>query len=209
MATQLRSIAVEELPTETARLPAAYQAATTALANCASIDECQSWVNKAQALASYARQADDDTLQKHAMRIQSRAVRRRINAKCGDRLDPEGDTGQPRLPGYHHVQQYYIVRRRNRDVGVPVHNMTDRENDQKIELYDSGARSWRTPTNCTRSRMIAASSVAARPDRHRHDRKVYASYIYLRLATSAVAKRVQRAGMRIGGYPLERTEARR
>lgn len=64
-----------------ARLPAAYEAAKTALANCASIDECQEWANKAEALASYAKQADDDTLRKHADRIQARAVRR-----CGELL---------------------------------------------------------------------------------------------------------------------------
>lgn len=78
MATQL---VPENLNTTGARLPAAYEAAKSALMQCASIDECQSWANKAQALASYARQADDDTLQKQAMRIQSRAVRR-----CGELL---------------------------------------------------------------------------------------------------------------------------
>ncbi|MGW8134157.1 hypothetical protein ACWGNZ_00765 [Sphingomonas zeae] len=71
----------ETLNTAGARLPAAYEAARTALANCASVDECQTWASKAAALASYARQADDETLQKHALRIQSRAVRR-----CGELL---------------------------------------------------------------------------------------------------------------------------
>jgi hypothetical protein len=64
-----------------ARLPAAYEAAKLALASCAKVDECQAWADKAAALASYARQADDDALQKHAMRIQARAVRR-----CGELL---------------------------------------------------------------------------------------------------------------------------
>jgi hypothetical protein len=64
-----------------ARLPEAYEHAKTALANCASIDECQEWANKAEALASYAKQADDDTLRKLADRIQARAVRR-----CGELL---------------------------------------------------------------------------------------------------------------------------
>lgn len=74
-------VVVEDLNTESARLPAAYRAAQVALANCVSIDECQEWANKAQALASYARQADDDTLEKQAMRIRSRAIRR-----CGELL---------------------------------------------------------------------------------------------------------------------------
>lgn len=59
-----------------ARLPQAYEAAKTALANCAALDECQQWADKAEALASYAKQADDDTLRQMADRIQARAVRR-------------------------------------------------------------------------------------------------------------------------------------
>jgi hypothetical protein len=59
-----------------AKLPQTYENAKTALANCASIDECQEWADKAEALASYAKMADDDTLRKLADRIQARAVRR-------------------------------------------------------------------------------------------------------------------------------------
>ena len=61
---------------ESARLPETYEQAKTALANCSRLDECQDWADKAEALASYARQADDDTLRKLADRIQARAVRR-------------------------------------------------------------------------------------------------------------------------------------
>ncbi|WP_024516801.1 hypothetical protein [Bradyrhizobium sp. Tv2a-2] len=59
-----------------ARLPATYEQAKIALASCASIDECQDWANKAEALASYAKMADDDSLRTLADRIQARAVRR-------------------------------------------------------------------------------------------------------------------------------------
>jgi hypothetical protein len=59
-----------------ARLPQSYEAAKQALAACEQIDECQTWADKMAALASYARQAEDETLLKHAMRIQGRAVRR-------------------------------------------------------------------------------------------------------------------------------------
>ena len=45
-----------------ARLPAAYETAKQALAECSRIDECQNWADRAAALASYARQARDDTL---------------------------------------------------------------------------------------------------------------------------------------------------
>lgn len=60
----------------TARLPATYEAARQALANCQDIDECQEWADKAAALASYAKQAEDETLMKMATRIKARATRR-------------------------------------------------------------------------------------------------------------------------------------
>ena len=72
-----------------ADLPGVYQSAKAALANCAKIDECQRWANKAEALASYARQADDDTLRKMADRIQARAVRR-----CGELLKQYNSQGR-------------------------------------------------------------------------------------------------------------------
>jgi hypothetical protein len=65
-----------------ARLPDTYRNAVVALEEATAIDECKNWSDKAMALASYARQSDDDTLQKMAMRIRARAVRR-----CGELLD--------------------------------------------------------------------------------------------------------------------------
>jgi ParB family chromosome partitioning protein len=59
-----------------ARLPESYQAAQLALSNCVKMDECWDWADKAAALASYAKQSNDDSLQKHAIRIQSRAIER-------------------------------------------------------------------------------------------------------------------------------------
>ena len=47
-----------------AQLPEKYEAAKTALAECARIDECKDWADKAHAMASYAKQADDDSLHK-------------------------------------------------------------------------------------------------------------------------------------------------
>lgn len=64
-----------------AKLPATYERAKTALAECTRIDECQEWADKAEAMASYAKQARDDTLRKMADRIQARAIRR-----CGELL---------------------------------------------------------------------------------------------------------------------------
>lgn len=67
--------------TSSARLPQTYEAAKGALEKCSHIDECADWANKAEALASYARQAKDDGLRKMADRIQARAIRR-----CGSLL---------------------------------------------------------------------------------------------------------------------------
>lgn len=64
-----------------ARLPANYSEARRALANCERLDECQQWADKAEALASYAKQAEDASLREYADRIQARAVRR-----CGELL---------------------------------------------------------------------------------------------------------------------------
>jgi hypothetical protein len=68
--------AVATINASSASLPATYETAKTALANCAQIDECQSWADKAAALASYAKQANDDELMKMATRIRDRAIRR-------------------------------------------------------------------------------------------------------------------------------------
>jgi hypothetical protein len=59
-----------------ARLPARYEQAKVALSSCANIDECKDWADKAQALASYAKQANDDELLKMSTRIRDRAIRR-------------------------------------------------------------------------------------------------------------------------------------
>ena len=64
-----------------ARLPASYERAKVALAECSRIDECQEWADKAEALASYARQAKDEGLRLLSDRIQARAIRR-----CGELL---------------------------------------------------------------------------------------------------------------------------
>lgn len=64
-----------------AKLPAVYEQARTALETYTQIDECAKWANKAEAIASYAKQADDDSMRRMADRIQARAIRR-----CGELL---------------------------------------------------------------------------------------------------------------------------
>jgi hypothetical protein len=59
-----------------AKLPTSYVKARDALEKCVELDECKEWKDKAAALASYAKQADDEELYKSAMKIKGRAVRR-------------------------------------------------------------------------------------------------------------------------------------
>lgn len=80
-----------------AKLPEVYRAAQTALAKCQKIDECKDWADQAAAIASYAKQAADDTLEKHAMRIRARAIRR-----CGtllNAIERSQKGGRPRKNG--------------------------------------------------------------------------------------------------------------
>ena len=61
---------------ESAPLPTKYEAARKALAECYRVDECKEWADRALAMKSYARQANDKGLADVAARIQGRAVRR-------------------------------------------------------------------------------------------------------------------------------------
>lgn len=84
-----------------AKLPASYENAKTALANCVSLDECMTWGDKMEALASYAKQSKDDELMKMATRIRDRAIRRagellkQIEPQQGKRTDVEPSGGAP------------------------------------------------------------------------------------------------------------------
>jgi hypothetical protein len=64
-----------------ADLPIRYEAAKFALQECASVDECKDWSDKAAALGSYARQSKDQELERMAQRIRLRALLR-----CGQLL---------------------------------------------------------------------------------------------------------------------------
>ncbi len=73
-----------------ATLPEKYQAAKLALSECSRIDECKDWSDKAAAMASYAKQSQDKTLEHTAMRIRARAIQR-----CGELLrEIEKGTGK-------------------------------------------------------------------------------------------------------------------
>lgn len=86
-----------------ARLPAAYEQAKAALIRCNNIDECVEWSDKAMALASYAKQADDETLERTATRIRARAIRRcgellkQADGRGGDRSKTDGADSSARM----------------------------------------------------------------------------------------------------------------
>ena len=78
-----------------APLPETYKAAKRELSNCSKIDECKSWANKAEALKSYAKQMQDDELEKMCQRIKLRAIKRagelleELESQRGKRTDLE------------------------------------------------------------------------------------------------------------------------
>jgi hypothetical protein len=131
---------METLPTNieiaSARFPATYEQAKVALASCQKIDECQTWANKAEALASYAKMADDDSLRTMADRIQARAVRR-----MGILLKEYDGRGRPsaeNVEGDHNISQAEAARGagisdHQRAQAVRVANVPDAEFDAAIE----------------------------------------------------------------------------
>lgn len=86
-------MSVFDVDTSGAKLPASYSAAKAALMECSRIDECKEWADRASALASYAKQAQDSQLEDMAKRIKNRALRRA--GELLDQIDPAkgGDRG--------------------------------------------------------------------------------------------------------------------
>ncbi|HEY1247311.1 MAG TPA: hypothetical protein VGF29_21020 [Hyphomicrobiaceae bacterium] len=58
-------------------------------------------------------------------------VRRVMNKRAGPAADGEET---PRLPGFEHLQMYYLVKRGDEEVGVHVRDLTDAELDEKAAL---------------------------------------------------------------------------
>jgi len=82
---------IQNIDRQHAPLPVVYENAKVALSECYDLDECKSWSDKAKALASYAKQADDTELEDMAKRIRGRAIRqmgvilKEFDARGGDR----------------------------------------------------------------------------------------------------------------------------
>jgi len=96
----VNTLPVKESQIAGAMLPETYKNARAAIEKCSRLDECKDWANKAEAIASYAKQAGDNTLRKCADRIQARAMLRvgellkEIPAQPGKRTDLVGASPQ-------------------------------------------------------------------------------------------------------------------
>ena len=86
---------IHSLNISSAPLPVAYENAKMAIYQCNELDECKDWSDKAQALASYARQSADEELEKMSKRIRARAIRR-----CGELLKLFDGRGGDRKSDY-------------------------------------------------------------------------------------------------------------
>ena len=135
----MSAIPQENLPDiSKATLPQSYVAAKTALAECSRLDECQSWANKAEAMASYAKQANDDALRKMADRIQARAIRRcgellkQIEPANGARTDKPRDGADPKLTRKQAATDAGLSERQ-RKTAIRVANIPADEFDQRVE----------------------------------------------------------------------------
>lgn len=130
-----------DVDVSSARLPETYENAKNALANCVQVDECQQWANKAEALASYAKQADDDTLRKLADRIQARAVRRcgellkQYDGRGGDRTGKTDGTVHSGPTRYNAARDAGMSERQTR-TAVNVANVPDDDFEQAVEGDD-------------------------------------------------------------------------
>jgi hypothetical protein len=123
-----------------ARIPATYAAAKTALAECSRIDECKTWADKMEALASYAKQTDDNALRQMADRIQARAIRR-----CGELLRaimpaPGGRPSKP-VPAAAQVSRNQAARDaglspRQKNTALRVANIPVYEFEEAVESDD-------------------------------------------------------------------------
>jgi hypothetical protein len=115
-----------------------YDAAKHALAECSRLDECQTWANKAEAMASYARQAKDDALRIMCDRIQACAIRRcgellrEIRPATGAHLKRDGTVPLSRTQAATDAG----LSERQRKTALRVANVPDDEFEEAIESDD-------------------------------------------------------------------------
>lgn len=121
-----------------AKLPGTYEQAKTALATCERLDECKDWSDKAAALASYARQAEDLELERMAARIRARAMRRagellkQVDGRGGDRSKSNGADNFAR-PSQRSVAEQAGMSPRQATTAVRVANIPAADFDRQVE----------------------------------------------------------------------------
>lgn len=103
MNTQQSIPAVIRRDVRNAQLPVNYKAAKTAIAECARLDECKDWSDKAAAMATYAKQIGDKSLLNDAKRIILRA-RERI----GELLLEYPKGGRQKIADAHGVSKAHV-----------------------------------------------------------------------------------------------------
>jgi hypothetical protein len=124
-----------------ARLPQLYEKAKSAITECGRIDECKDWANKAEALASYARQAKDNELQRMAKRIQARALRRSGELLKIFQTGPEGGRPEKNGRGDSPVSQRQAaadagLSKDQEKTAVRVANIPEEEFDKSVDSDD-------------------------------------------------------------------------
>lgn len=155
------------------QLPATYQSARRALAECVRIDEVKDWSDKAFALAVYAKQANDDKLLVMSNRIKARAVLRmgelfnEMESAQGARKDltsfPQrqevGKENAAKNAGISHRQLYQAQRIANlpRD---EVDELIESDNPPTISAFDQMARAHPQEMRATSSLLGEAKSFA-------------------------------------------------
>jgi hypothetical protein len=118
-----------------AKLPARYEAAKTAIAECDRIDELKDLADKHAALASYARMAKDDTMRLMAIRIQERALRRagqllkQIEPATGAHLKSDGAVTLSRKQAATDAG----LSERQRITAIRIANVPEREFESAVE----------------------------------------------------------------------------
>jgi hypothetical protein len=101
------------------RIPATYEQAQLALAQCAKLDECKDWVDKFAALGSYARQAANHDLEELAYKIHARAIRR-----CGEimrEIAVDHNRGNQYMPTHAEHTQSLTRTQATKDAGMTEH----------------------------------------------------------------------------------------
>lgn len=130
-------------------LPKTYENAKTALAQCASLDECSEWADKAAALASYAKQAEDEELEKMAVRIRGRAVRRM--GEILKQIEPQRGANQNIQADDHHK----VLTRTDaaRDAGISPYQAKTAIRVANVENFDELIESDSPPTTTKLAEM--------------------------------------------------------